>query len=202
MVTTGKRNCRRIAPFYYVLSWSVTPIPDIIMLMPPEVDQTIVAKLKTCASQGLTFYQAKQQLAQDGYSEEAIQLAADNYAYGSVPPPADPATAVFATDSADTEKVGADMLKDAKAIREEEAISDGLAGEAGPDIQTSVKYQNNYLHDIGMSWWTWLFINAVIVGVIVFFHLPHILASVVVIILIIVFAVKRAWEEGQYKIRF
>jgi len=159
---------------------------------PTESDSEIVERLKQASNQGLSFFQAKQALLQQGYKDEYIEAAADNYQYGSRPAAPDPATAAFAKDPQDTEKVGKDIMKEGKKKREEQAIVDGIAGEYSTDIQSDVKYQNNFLHDIGMSWWTWTVINIILIGVIFWFNLPFYAYSIVVLILIIVFSIKRA----------
>jgi len=158
----------------------------------PETDLKIVELMKQYADQGLTFYQAKQELIKQGYQEEAIDQANDEYQYGSKPKPLDPATAIFAKDPKDTELVAKSILKDQKVEREDQAIADGLAGQYSVDLQSDIKYQNNFLFDIGMSWWTWIIIEIIISGVIVWFKLPQFLYGIVVIILIIVLAIKRS----------
>ncbi len=158
----------------------------------PETDPKIVESLKLYASQGLTFYQAKQELLKQGYQDEAIEMAADDYQYGSKPKPPDPATAAFEKDPKDTELVAQTILKDDKKEREEQAIVDGVAGQESPDIQSDLKYQNNFLFDIGMSWWTWLVIELLVAGVIFWLRLPLICYGVIMLILVVVLAIKSA----------
>lgn len=157
-----------------------------------DVDPKIVELLKRYSDQGLTFYQAKQELTRQGYQEEAIELASDQYQYGDKPKAPDPATAIFAKDPKDTELVAQAILKDYKKEREEQAIVDGIAGQASPDLQSDIKYQNNYLYDIGMSWWTWLIIEFAITGVLFWLKLPLFFYSIIIIPIIIVLAIKRA----------
>ncbi|HTB48480.1 MAG TPA: hypothetical protein VK712_00160 [Verrucomicrobiae bacterium] len=157
-----------------------------------EADPKIVEMLKQYADQGLTFYQAKEALLKQGYQDAAIEQAADQYQYGSKPKPPDPATAAFAKDPQDAERVAQTILKDDKKEREEVAIVDGVAGQYAPDLQSDVKYQNKFLSDIGMSWWTWLIIEGAITAIIIYFKLPQYLFGIVALILVIVLAVKRA----------
>lgn len=159
---------------------------------PSSETLAIIEQLKQFSNEGLSFEAAKEKLTGQGYSEEAIELATDSYQYGSKPKAPDPATAAFAKDPKDTELVAQIILKDAKKEREEQAIVDGVAGQSSPDLQSDLKYQNNFLYDIGMSWWTWLIIELVVTGVIIYFKLPRFLYSVVILIVIIVLAIKRA----------
>jgi hypothetical protein len=160
--------------------------------MSSEIDQQIVDLLKTYSNQKFTFYQAKEKLIRAGYKEEDIKRTADIYQYGAIPKPADPAIADYEKDPQDTEKVAQEILEDQKKERERQAIADGLAEQLSPDLQSDIKYQNNYLYDIGMSWWTWLAIELVTAGIIYWFHLPQACYSVIVVTLVIVFARKRA----------
>ena len=157
-----------------------------------EADTKIIEQLKQYADQGLPFYQAKDALLKQGYQDEAIEQAADQYQYGSQPKPPDAATAAFAKDPKDTELVAQTILKDDKKERREVAVADGVAGGHSIDLQSDIKYQNKFLYDIGMSWWTWLLIEGAITGIIIYFNLPQYLFGIVAIILVIVLAVKRA----------
>jgi len=158
---------------------------------PPEADSEIIERLKQASNQGLSFFQAKQALLQQGYKDEEIETAADSYEYGTKPATTDPVTAAFAKDPQDTEKIGQDILRDDKKQREEQALADGIAGEHSIDIQSDLKYQNKFLHDIGMSWWTWIVINIVLSGAIFWFRLPFYAYSIVGIIFVIIFSIKR-----------
>jgi hypothetical protein len=51
------------------------------MAVMEDTRQQLIAKLKTCKEQGLTFYQASQQLQQQGYIQAQITNAADQFNY-------------------------------------------------------------------------------------------------------------------------
>ena len=53
--------------------------------MPPKVNQKIIQKLKQSADAGLTYYQAKQNLLDNGYNDKDIELASYEYQYGHKP---------------------------------------------------------------------------------------------------------------------
>ena len=160
--------------------------------MNSETDPKIIELLKQYTNQDISYYQAKQNLIKLGYKEEDIESAGDNYEYGTKPVPLDPTTALFAKDPEDTTAVAQDILKEQKKDREEQAIADGLAGQRSPDLQSDLKFQNNYLQDIGMSWWLWIAIEFVIVGLLYWLKLPTLLYSIIILPIIIVLAIKRA----------
>lgn len=163
-----------------------------IISMQPEVDQTIVNALKQYSSQGVTFFQAKQALLKQGYKDEDIELASGSYDYGSPQSQPDPLTQDFKKDPQDTEKVAQDLLKNDKQQREEQAVVNGIAGQHSVDLQSDLKYQNNFLSAIGMSWWTWIVIEIVVSAAIYFFKLPKYSYGITALILVVALAIKRA----------
>jgi hypothetical protein len=154
----------------------------------------IVSKLKEFSKQGLTFYQAKEKLLTEGYQKSDIDVATDGYQYGSddTPSPPNPVTLAFEKDPEGAKKVAESIIKDDKKRLRTEALAEGLAGELGPDIQSRLTYESNFLYDIGMSWWLWLLIELVLGCLVLFLRLPLYSYGIIMIVFVVYMAIKRA----------
>lgn len=129
----------------------------------------IKASLDESSAAGLSFEAAKQKLAAAGYSEQAINQAADNYQYGQKQVADDGSAQVTSYLEAHPEQAEADgeaMLQakakdDAKETRMRAGL-DAMAAEASPDLQSEVHYDYRFAQDTGIPFWALLVVGLVV----------------------------------------
>ena len=138
----------------------------------PESDTNnqIVEQLKQYSASGLSFEVAKEKLASQGYTEEAINFATDDYQYGSKQVSDIPSKVTEYFDQHPDQAVedGSKLLQaKAKEDASDDRMQAGLdlmAEDTAPDLQSEVAYQYKFSHDVGISYWL-LFILGVIVNI-------------------------------------
>lgn len=119
----------------------------------------IVAQLKQYQQAGLKFEVAKEKLVSQGFSETDIDQAADSFAYDA-PLKSDIPGSVTQYFKQHPDQAVADGTSLLKAKQKEDAqderlqaTADVIGGEAAPDLQSEIKYDNNFAHDVGLPYW-------------------------------------------------
>jgi len=153
----------------------------------PATDtQRIINLLQQFSSAGLNFEEAKQKMISQGYSEESINAATDDYQYGSKQV-SDIPTQVTEYFQAHPEQALADGASLLAAKRKEDladahnqAILDMAAAQAAAQfgaqgIDAEVEYKSKFAADVGISFWLLTGLGFVVSGAVCFltywFHL-------------------------------
>jgi hypothetical protein len=136
----------------------------------PDTNDQIVEQLKQHSSTGLSFEAAKEKLIAQGYTEEAINLATDDYQYGlkQVSDVPDKVTQYFDQHPDQAVKDGEKLLaakqqEDAKDARMQAGL-DLMAEDTAPDVQSHVSYQYKFAQDVGVSYWLLIILGIAING--------------------------------------
>ena len=135
-----------------------------------NTNNQIIEQLKQYSAGGLSFEAAKEKLVSQGYTESAINLATDDYQYGSkqVSDIPNKVTEYFDQHPDQALEDGSKLLQ----AKEKEDASDArmqagldlMAEDTAPDLQSEVSYQYKFAHDVSTPYWL-LFILGLIINV-------------------------------------
>ena len=98
-----------------------------------DTTKEIIGKLKDCEQQGLSYYQAKQQLLKAGYTQLQIDDAEDEFHYTESVPESDTGSHAQGRKSIDEsyEKVGQVLIKDTKKRRKPNILLKSYTSNSG-----------------------------------------------------------------------
>lgn len=136
-------------------------------------NQNIINLLKQFSNAGLKFEDAKEKLISQGYTETAINMAADDYEYGSKQTSDIPTkvTEYFQSHPAEAVIDGDNLLKAQRkedlADERNQAILDAAAASAAGrlgvgNIDAQVEYESKFAFDVGISFWLLIGLGIVI----------------------------------------
>jgi len=142
-------------------------------------NQRVVSLLKQYSNGGLSFEEAKEKLISQGYTEAAINIATDDYQYGSkqISDIPNKVTDYFQTHPGEGVVDGTNLLKaqhkEDLADQRNQAILDAAAASAAGklgvgNLDAQVEYESKFSFDVGISFWL-LIVIGIGVNVIAYF---------------------------------
>lgn len=155
-----------------------------------STEAEIIEKLKGFANQGLSYYQAKENLINQGYAEKDIKLVSYDYTYGEKPPAPDPVKQALEDNPELAAKIAKGMaqeLDETENINKVDISDNILPDIAMKEVEAS---KNSLILRIFTSWWFWLVTESAAAGIIWAFSLSPLFYGALIVILIIAFTIR------------
>jgi hypothetical protein len=138
--------------------------------------------LKDGDSKEIPFSKIKANLLKAGYSEQEITQTVYEHSYDgkkNIVKPESEATKAFRVNPELTEKIGAQILNDAKTRDKNEVIAIGVASQLAPGRHAQTKYTFDLFKKLGLPFFTVFFAVIIIYALVYKFNLPSVINEIV-----------------------
>jgi hypothetical protein len=150
--------------------------------MDPQKEKVIENILEKNRSQGIKFYQTKEQLLSQGYTEGEIVYALFSAPYDvtpSVPRPANPLEQYYTDNPEKAQEIATILLQQQQREDWDQTAADMAAGQLAPDIQSRSYYDLLAADRLGIPFFTLTFASFALVIVAIKFNWSENLAYTV-----------------------
>lgn len=120
----------------------------------------LLEKLRQLDTQRVPFFEAKNRLMAEGYTDQEIAHALYSFSYDgkpNVPKPHDPTAAYYAANPEEAKKIGTYILENAKSSGYGRKAAYFLASQYAPGHHARAKYSLQFADEIGYPFFTALF---------------------------------------------
>jgi len=151
----------------------------------------LIDRLKAYSDQNILYFQAKELLSKEGYTEEDFTTASYDYQYGEKPPAIDILKQAVENNPRIADSMANEIINRDNEIERDEAIGDAI-GMRSNILPATARYTSDFIHKIGWRDYILLIVAEFAIAIVIaLIGLPSIFYSILAFVLTIFIIYKK-----------